>query len=144
MPYQHLTESQRNVIFHLNMFGLSKAEIGHRLGRHPPQSYSFSASAAMSSHEGLSQRMQRQLHPAFGRLADGLHQRWVWMNGMRQLLHRKSIAHGKREFLDKVGGVWSNDQAAQNASAVGVGNYLDHPLGLTEDMSKSYGLQTES
>jgi len=34
MPYQHLTESRRNVIFHLDMFGLSRAEIGHRLGRH--------------------------------------------------------------------------------------------------------------
>jgi transposase, IS30 family len=34
MPYRHLTESQRNVIFHLDMMGLSKAEIGRRLGCH--------------------------------------------------------------------------------------------------------------
>ncbi len=33
MSYRHLTESERNVIFYLDMMDLSKAEIGRRLGR---------------------------------------------------------------------------------------------------------------
>ena len=33
MPYHHLTESERKVIFYLNMVGMSKARIGQRLGR---------------------------------------------------------------------------------------------------------------
>ena len=33
MPYHHLTESERNVIFHLDIFGMSKAEIARRLSR---------------------------------------------------------------------------------------------------------------
>jgi IS30 family transposase len=33
MPYKHLNDHERNVICHLNSFGLSKAEIGRRLKR---------------------------------------------------------------------------------------------------------------
>lgn len=33
MPYKHLTESERNVIFYLDMVDLPNAEIGRRLGR---------------------------------------------------------------------------------------------------------------
>ena len=33
MPYHHLTESERKVIFYLNMVGMSKARIGQRLVR---------------------------------------------------------------------------------------------------------------
>ena len=33
MSYRHLTDHDRYVIFHLNLFGLSRAEIGRRIGR---------------------------------------------------------------------------------------------------------------
>jgi IS30 family transposase len=34
MSYQHLTDHDRYVIYHLYLFGLSSAEIGRRIGRH--------------------------------------------------------------------------------------------------------------
>ena len=33
MSYRHLTDHDRYVIYHLNLYGLSQAEIGRRLGR---------------------------------------------------------------------------------------------------------------
>ncbi|GAH84993.1 unnamed protein product, partial [marine sediment metagenome] len=34
MSYQHLTDHDRYVIYHLHLVGLSRAEIGRRIGRH--------------------------------------------------------------------------------------------------------------
>ncbi|PCI03054.1 MAG: IS30 family transposase, partial [Zetaproteobacteria bacterium] len=34
MSYQHFSENERYVIYHLKLWGLSLREIGRRLGRH--------------------------------------------------------------------------------------------------------------